>query len=106
MPKVRNPRHSRIAQDEYRGGSPGLLWSLSSALPEVPRPLENQRMGGRSLEIRPLPALLSPGFEHLERTILSPAALDRDPAALWRDPLSMSGLPLQFRKLPRVQGKA
>jgi hypothetical protein len=60
----------------------------------MPHALENQRMGGWSLEIRPLSALLSPGFEHLERAILPPAPLDCDPAALRRYSLSLSGMSL------------
>jgi hypothetical protein len=55
-----------------------------STLPQMPHALENQRMGEWSLEIRSLSALLSTGFEHLERAILSPAPLDCDPAALRR----------------------
>jgi len=60
----------------------------------MPHPLANERVGGWSLEIRPLPALLSPGFEHLERTVLSSSALDDPAIALWRDSLSLRGLPL------------
>jgi hypothetical protein len=51
-------------------------------------------MGGGSLEIRPLPALLSPGIDHLERTILSSAALDGDHAALRRDSVPLPVMPL------------
>ncbi len=68
----------------------------------MPHALEDQRVGEWSLEIRSLSALLSPGFEHLERAILSPAPLDCDPAALRRYSLSLSGVPLQFRQFPRV----
>jgi hypothetical protein len=60
----------------------------------MPDSLENQRLGRWSLEICPVPALLSPGFEHLERAILSSFAVDGDSAAVWRDPLSLSRLPL------------
>jgi hypothetical protein len=60
-------------------------------------------MGGRSLEIRPLSALLSPGIDHLERTILSSAALDGDHAALRCNSLPVPGLPLQFRQFSPVQ---
>jgi hypothetical protein len=59
----------------------------------------------RRLEIRALPALLSPGADHLERTILSPAPLDRLDAPDRCDPVSLRGLSLQFRKFPAVQGK-
>ena len=62
-------------------------------------------MGRWGLEIRPLPALLSPGIKHLERAILSPSAVDRHPAAHGRDALPLRGVPLQFRQLPAVQGK-
>jgi hypothetical protein len=72
----------------------------------MPQPLEDQRMGGGSLEIRPLSTLLSPGINHLERTILSPAALDGDHAALWRNAVPMPVMPLQFRQFSPVQGKA
>jgi hypothetical protein len=72
----------------------------------MPHALENQRMGQRGVEICPLPAMLSPGFEHLERAILSSSPLDCDSAALRRDSLSLPRMPLQFRQLPGVQGKA
>jgi hypothetical protein len=75
-------------------------------MPKVPHPLENQCVGQWSLEICPLSALLSPGFEHLERAVLSSSALDSDSAALRGDPLPMPGLPLQFRQFSRLQGKA
>lgn len=71
----------------------------------MPHSLENQRMGQRSLEICPLSPMLSPGFEHLERAILSPSPLDCDSAALRRDSLSLPRLPLQFRQLPCMQRK-
>jgi hypothetical protein len=60
-------------------------------------------MGRGSLEIRPLSAMLSPGSDHLERAVLSPAALDRDHAALRSDALPVSRVPLQFRQFPAVQ---
>jgi hypothetical protein len=63
-------------------------------MPAVPQALEDQRMGGGSLEIRPLPALLSPGIDHLERTILSSATLDRDHAALRRHSVPLPFMPL------------
>ena len=72
-------------------------------LPAVPRTLGNQRVGLRRLEIRALPALLSPGSDHLERAVLSPAAMDRDPAEVRRHSLSLRRLPLQFRQLPALQ---
>jgi hypothetical protein len=72
----------------------------------MPQSLEHQCMGRGGLDIRPLPALLSPGFDHLERTVLSSASLDDHYAALRGDSLSMPGVPLQFRQFPSVQGKA
>jgi hypothetical protein len=60
----------------------------------MPDSLEDQCLGGWSLEICPVPALLSPGFEHLERAILPSSAVDGDSAAVWRDSLSVSRLPL------------
>ena len=72
----------------------------------MPNSLENKRMGGRSLEICPLSPLLPPGFEHLERAVLSSASLDRYPAAVRRDTLPLPCLPMQFREFPGVQGKA
>jgi hypothetical protein len=105
MSKVRDPRYSRFPQNKHPGGSSGIFRSLSFALPQMPRALEDQRVGRRRLAICPLSALLSPGFEYLERAVLSPPALDRDPAALRRDSLSVSGMPVQFCQLPRVQGK-
>jgi hypothetical protein len=71
----------------------------------MPDALEDQRLGRWSLEICPLSPVLSPGFEHLERAILSSSALDRDPAALWRDSLPLSRLPMQFRQFSGLQGK-
>ena len=74
-------------------------------MPQMPRAMAYQRMGVGRVEIRALPALLSPGTDHLERAILSPAPLDHPDAPDRRDALSLRGLPLQFRKFPAVQGK-
>jgi hypothetical protein len=68
-------------------------------MPPVPRPVGNQRMGGRRVEICPLPAMLPARSEHLEPAILPSAALDRIDAAHWRDALPMPSLPLQLRQL-------
>jgi hypothetical protein len=59
-------------------------------------------MGRRSLEIRPLSAVLSPGTYHVERAILSSASLDRYHASLRSYPLPLSRMPLQFRQFPSV----
>jgi hypothetical protein len=63
-------------------------------------------VGLGSLEICPLPALLSPGIDHLERTVLPPSALDPDHAPLRGDSIPLPRLPLQFRQFPSVQRKA
>jgi len=58
------------------------------------------------MEVCSLPALLSPGIDYLERTVLPSSALDADHAPLWGDALPLPCLPLQFRQFPSVQGKA
>jgi hypothetical protein len=68
----------------------------------VPQPLENQRVGGGSLEIRPLSPLLSPGIDHLERAVLSSAALDGFYAPLRGHALPLPVMPLQFRQFSPV----
>jgi hypothetical protein len=60
----------------------------------MPCALANQRMGIGRLEIRALPALLSPGVDYLECAVLSPAPLDHLDAPDRRDALSLRGLPL------------
>ena len=72
----------------------------------APQSLEHECMGRRGLEVRPLPALLSPGFDHLERAVLSSASLDAHYAPLRCDSLPMPGVPLQFRQFSSLQGKA
>jgi len=74
-------------------------------LPPLPEPVENQRVGRRSLEIRALSAMLPPGSDDVERAVLSRAALDRDDAARRGHSLPVRGVPLQFRELPSVQGE-
>ena len=101
-----NTRRSDLSEAELWRRNPGAFRHLPAALPALPQPLDNQRMGGGSLEIRPLPALLSPGTDHLERTVLSSTALDCDYATLRRHALPLPGMPLQFRKFSPVQGKA
>jgi hypothetical protein len=73
-------------------------------MPEVPHPLENQRLGCGRVEIRAMPALLSPGTHYLERAVLPPFAVDRRPAPVRRDSVPLRGLPMQFRELPALQG--
>jgi len=72
-------------------------------MPEVPCALDHQCLGGRRLEVCTLPSLLSPGFDHLERTILSSARHHDADAEIGRDSLPVRGLPLQFRQLQAVQ---
>jgi hypothetical protein len=74
-------------------------------MPPLPDSLENQRVGRGGLEIRTLSAMLPPGVDHLERAVLSPAAVDHYHAALRRDSLPLSRLPLQLRQFPSVPGK-
>jgi len=60
----------------------------------MPLPLEDQRVGGRSMEICPMPPMLPAGFNDLERAILPSAAVDGDFIALRRYPLSLPGVPV------------
>src|SRR5580700_8776839 len=85
--------------------SEGVRGNLSAALPALPRTLGDQRMGLRRLEIRALPALLSPGTDDLEPAILSPAALDHAPPEPRRNSVPLRRLPVQLRELPRMQGE-
>jgi hypothetical protein len=71
----------------------------------MPYALANRRVEVGRLEIRALPALLSPGADHLERAILSSEALDHLNAPDRCDAVPLRGLPLQLRKFPAVQGK-
>jgi hypothetical protein len=103
---MRNTRCSGVPQNQCARGSSGFFWDLPLALPEMPHALEDQRLGRWSLALCPLSPLLSAGLGHLERAILSSAALDSDPAALWRNPLPLPRMPLQFRQFPGLQGKA
>jgi hypothetical protein len=73
-------------------------------MPQVPGPVGDQRLGFRRLEICAMPALLSPGAHHLERTVLSPATLDRLSAQVRRHSVPLRGLPVQFRELQALQG--
>ena len=61
-------------------------------------------MAKRGLAIRPLPAVLPAGTDHLERAVLSSAPLDRVPAASRGHAVPLRRLPLQLRQLPQVQG--
>jgi hypothetical protein len=63
-------------------------------MPPLPHSLENQCMGRWSLEICPLSTMLSPGIDHLERAVLSPASLDPHHAPLRGDSLPLSRVPL------------
>jgi len=78
---------------------------VPASLPSLPQSLGDQRVAGRSLEIRALPALLQAGINYLERTLLSSSALDRDDAAYGRNTVSLCGVPLQLRKFQEVQGE-
>ncbi len=101
-----NTRRTGLSQAGLRRGNQGSFRNLPAAMQAMPQTLDDQRMGGRSLEIRPLSTLLSPGTDHVERAILPPAALDGDHAAVRRDALPMPGMPLQFRQFSPLQGKA
>jgi len=68
-------------------------------VPEVSRSLDYKCLGRWRLEICPLPALLSSGFDHLERTVLPPAEIHNVDAADGRHSLSLCGLPLQLCEL-------
>jgi hypothetical protein len=69
----------------------------------MPHALADQCLGFRSVEIRTLPALLSPGTHHLERAILSPRPLDHLATASARNALSLRRMPLQFREFQTLQ---
>jgi hypothetical protein len=101
-----NTRRSGFSKEGFRRGNSGAFRNLPTALPAVPQPLEDQRVGGGRLEICPLPPLLSPGTDHLERTVLSSAALDGDYAPLRRHSVPLPVVPLQLREFSPVQGKA
>ena len=78
---------------------------LSVALPALPDPMGNQRVGLRRVEICPLPAVLSTGAYHLEPAVLSPASLDRNAVGHGGDSVSLCGVPVQLCELPRMQGE-
>jgi hypothetical protein len=101
-----NTRRSGLSQTGLWRRNPSAFWNLPTALPAVPQPLEDQRVGGGRLEICPLSPLLSPGTDHLERTLLSSAALDGDYAPLRRHSVPLPVVPLQLREFSPVQGKA
>lgn len=73
-------------------------------MPALQDAMGDQYMGRRRMEIRPLPALLSSGFNHLEPAILSPAEVDGDDAAPGCYALSLQFVPVQFREFPPLQG--
>jgi hypothetical protein len=102
---MRNTRCSCVATAGFRGVFQVPGGNLPDALPAVPNTLGNQRPVGWSLEIRALPALLSPGTDHLERTLLSSAALDHPAAEIGCDSVSVRFVPMQLRELPALQGE-
>jgi hypothetical protein len=102
---MRNTRCSGVATAGFRGVFQVHSRNLPDALPAVPNALGNQRPVGGSLEIRALPALLSPGVDHLERPLLPSAALDDPAAEIGCDSVPMRVMPLQLCELSALQRK-
>jgi hypothetical protein len=100
---MRNPRCADFASADLGRELQNIIWNLSAALPALPRALVYQCVGRQRVEIRALPAMLSPGIIHLERAILSRSAVDHLDAPLGRYSLPLPSMPLQFRGLPGLQ---
>jgi len=99
---LRNRRCTNIPSLDGWGSPSQLGGDLSLTLPPLLRPLENQRLGRWGLALRPLPALLSSGSEHLERAVLQSSPLDHASAPHGRRSLSLPRMPLQLRQLQEM----
>src|SRR5258708_7163778 len=99
MSEMWDARCSRFRSENAMGERADIVRCLSSAVPALPHALVHQCMGSRCVEIRTLPALLPAGTFHLERTILSRAAVDHAAAAHGSDAVPLPGVPLQLRQL-------
>src|SRR5258708_7270074 len=99
MSEMWDARCSRFQPENAVGKRPDAVRRVSLAVPALPHALVHQRVGSRRVEIRTLPALLPAGAFHLERALLSRAAVDRAAAADGRDAVSLPGVPLQLRQL-------
>jgi hypothetical protein len=75
------------------------MWNLSLAMPPLPDAVGDQHVGRWSLEIRPLPAVLSTGTHDLELTILQPAVQHHVETSSGSQAVPVRRLPLQFCQL-------
>jgi hypothetical protein len=105
MSTLRDPGNPRFATANFWGILPRTAGDLPATLPPLPNALGDECLGRWRLEIRPLPALLSPGSDHLERAVLPSSLFDALSVANRRDALSLRPMPLQFCEFPAVPGK-